>query len=762
MAETEHSETDAQIQEKTISSQTEELKKMSEDVDGNDVEMPVKNGIHEPVEAEENQVQASDSVVVEENPISESNEADCGIADELPTYEGNEAESGTIQDKENEGNEADSGIDEEKPTSEGTEADSGTTMMDDEKPNNEADSKEIIIDEQPDNSVKPESVSSTEAVTNENSHKEESKKNGSTEKKEDKAAKKDSLGSTVAKHYNSISCGKKELRKDSRIFHLRNFNNWIKSVVISEYLEKIKRRKRVSDDINVLDLACGKGGDLLKWQKGKVDHVIMADIADVSIDHCKERYARLQKESRNSRYHRDRLFTSEMFAVDCTKERLNELYRRKDIKLDMTSCQFAFHYSFESYEQADLMLKNCCENLRVGGYFVGTTPDAQKLVKHIKACKADSFGNSVYNIKPEDKENFPLFGSKYMFYLEGVVDCPEFIVYLPLLEKMAAKYNMKLVWKKNFHDIFKEYEREHSALLSKMNALEQYPASSGQQAGGSESQYKAAKDHVDKKGSKRVGTLSADEWEVAGLYIAFAFEKVEPPREPRSKEREDRKRTRDDRGSKSQERHEKRRSESSSTPKKTRKDEDEVYEIKDEVYDDDTEEKSKTEKSSKSRSKDRSSSSSRRRSDDRESRKSESKSSESKASESKSSESKSKSESESETRPEKTEESVEAEGTEQATEQTTEQSSATPEVEESVEAESTEQTTEQLTEQSTTSSTATTPEEEEVKEIVAVEETEEESAETEAVEEEDGVEVEEEEEDDDEEVEDAEEAMEAE
>lgn len=55
MAETEHSETDAQIQEKTISSQTEELKKMSEDVDGNDVEMPVKNGIHEPVEAKENQ-----------------------------------------------------------------------------------------------------------------------------------------------------------------------------------------------------------------------------------------------------------------------------------------------------------------------------------------------------------------------------------------------------------------------------------------------------------------------------------------------------------------------------------------------------------------------------------------------------------------------------------------------------------------------------------------------------------------------------------
>ena len=45
--------------------------------------------------------------------------------------------------------------------------------------------------------------------------------------------------------------------------------------------------------------------------------------------------------------------------------------------------------------------------------------------------------------------------------------------------------------------------------------------------GVSESQYKAAHDFLEKKGCKQVGTLSADEWEVAGLYIAFAFEKIE-------------------------------------------------------------------------------------------------------------------------------------------------------------------------------------------------------------------------------------------
>ena len=61
---------------------------------------------------------------------------------------------------------------------------------------------------------------------------------GDEEKKEDKS---DSHAEKVAKHYNEHPEDSKESRKDSRIYYLRNFNNWTKSVLINEFLEKIKR-----------------------------------------------------------------------------------------------------------------------------------------------------------------------------------------------------------------------------------------------------------------------------------------------------------------------------------------------------------------------------------------------------------------------------------------------------------------------------------------------------------------------------------------
>jgi mRNA (guanine-N7-)-methyltransferase len=56
------------------------------------------------------------------------------------------------------------------------------------------------------------------------------------------------------------------------------------------------------------------------------------------------------------------------------------MYKDPKPQFDVVSCQFSFHYSFESYPQAVTMIRNAAECLRPGGYFIGTTPNANELV----------------------------------------------------------------------------------------------------------------------------------------------------------------------------------------------------------------------------------------------------------------------------------------------------------------------------------------------------------------------------------------------
>lgn len=106
----------------------------------------------------------------------------------------------------------------------------------------------------------------------------------------------------VATHYNLLEEKGLQERFKSQIIHMRNFHNWIKSMLINEYLTKIKdSKKQHNPPIRVHDMCCGKGGDLPKWKKGNITHLICSDIAEVSLEHCKERYTHMKRRSQRER-----------------------------------------------------------------------------------------------------------------------------------------------------------------------------------------------------------------------------------------------------------------------------------------------------------------------------------------------------------------------------------------------------------------------------------------------------------------------------
>ncbi|CAB0007877.1 unnamed protein product [Nesidiocoris tenuis] len=147
---------------------------------------------------------------------------------------------------------------------------------------------------------------------------------------------------------------------------------------------------------------------------GEVSHVIGVDIADQSIADAQKRYSDMKAKNQ-------RLFSAEFIVADVTRTSIRTLFKDPSMKVDLVSCQFSLHYSFESLGQAEKMMENMSASLKVGGLLIGTMPNAYDIVGRLKQSKTNWFGNSVFTIKfDEMPEPLPLFGAKYNFHLHEV------------------------------------------------------------------------------------------------------------------------------------------------------------------------------------------------------------------------------------------------------------------------------------------------------------------------------------------------------
>ncbi|XP_066369433.1 mRNA cap guanine-N7 methyltransferase 1-like isoform X1 [Miscanthus floridulus] len=116
----------------------------------------------------------------------------------------------------------------------------------------------------------------------------------------------------VADHYSARSNQTLEERENSPIIHLKKLN-WIKSVLIQLYARP--------GDCG-LDLACGKGGDLIKWDKAKVGYYVGVDIAQGSIKDCMTRYNGDTDQQRRKKFS----FPARLICTDCYEAVSNHCY----------------------------------------------------------------------------------------------------------------------------------------------------------------------------------------------------------------------------------------------------------------------------------------------------------------------------------------------------------------------------------------------------------------------------------------------------
>ncbi|KAF2239757.1 hypothetical protein EV356DRAFT_572520 [Viridothelium virens] len=220
----------------------------------------------------------------------------------------------------------------------------------------------------------------------------------------------------VRQHYNAVpERGREWRRTDSKIKGLRSFNNWVKSAVIQKFAPQedftpgggAGGEERRGGGLLVLDVGCGKGGDLQKWQQApqRVDLYVGLDPAEVSIEQAKERYTQMQRGRGGPRGRPQRVFEGHFFTKDCFGEWLGEIPIIREVGIDgnvgpganamaarfgsgggfdVVSMMFCMHYAFESESKARGMLKNVAGALKKGGRFLGVIPNSDVLTAKVE------------------------------------------------------------------------------------------------------------------------------------------------------------------------------------------------------------------------------------------------------------------------------------------------------------------------------------------------------------------------------------------
>lgn len=217
------------------------------------------------------------------------------------------------------------------------------------------------------------------------------------------------VNDVVRRHYNNVpERGRDWRRTESNIKGLRAFNNWVKSCIIQRYSPNqdfgtAGRGRDRQDNLLVLDLGCGKGGDLQKWTNAPqtVGLYVGIDIAEVSVDQARERYRSMGSRGsgrggRGGVGGRPLQMDARFFVRDCFTTSLEDVPLVRDIGFDPTgmnlppdrgfdvvSMMFCMHYAYETEAKARCLLRNIAGALKKGGRFIGTIPNSDVISTNV-------------------------------------------------------------------------------------------------------------------------------------------------------------------------------------------------------------------------------------------------------------------------------------------------------------------------------------------------------------------------------------------
>jgi hypothetical protein len=259
---------------------------------------------------------------------------------------------------------------------------------------------------------------------------------------------------------------------------LKNFHNL--------YVKKLLISGAAKHGDTLIDLACGKAGDLPKWIAAKLSFVFGIDVSEDNlenrIDGACVRYLKARKLNKHMPYalfvrgnssfnirdgsallnDRAKKTAAAVFGngpkdVDKIGKGVARQYGKGDNGFNVCSCQFAIHYFFESPDTLKGFLKNVAQCTKINGYFIGTAYDGKILFDKLKKIKSGESlqlvdqGKKVWEvIKIYTSDTFEDNSSSIAYeinvYQESINQyISEYLVNFNYLDRVMEAYGFKVI-----------------------------------------------------------------------------------------------------------------------------------------------------------------------------------------------------------------------------------------------------------------------------------------------------------------------------
>lgn len=242
------------------------------------------------------------------------------------------------------------------------------------------------------------------------------------------------------------------IKKKGLKIPLYKYNNYIKKYLYDTYLKK---------GYKLLDLAGGRGGDLLKTVKSS--YILHIDIVDKLLKEAKNRYNKINYNKIN--YNKPEINFLKFDLLGNNISKINKI--KKTDKFDIISCQFAFHYFCKNKKSIDYIISLINNNLKENGIFIMTGYDGKKIFEKLKEKSYIDYkwNNILFSkiIKKYNDEKFKNYGQEINVFIEKIgIPQDEFLINFDYLHKQFNKYNINVIEEEYFDSKINNFNKKLS------------------------------------------------------------------------------------------------------------------------------------------------------------------------------------------------------------------------------------------------------------------------------------------------------------